>query len=32
MTPGLVINGELKSVGVVPKEALLLEWLGRKAH
>ncbi len=27
MTPGLVINEEVKSFGIVPKEAQLLEWL-----
>ena len=27
MTPGLVINGEVKSVGTVPKDSLLLQWL-----
>jgi small redox-active disulfide protein 2 len=27
MTPGLVINGEVKSVGTVPKEAQLLQWI-----
>lgn len=27
MTPGLVINGQLKSVGTVPKDSQLLEWL-----
>jgi len=27
MTPGLVINGDLKSVGTVPKDSQLLEWL-----
>jgi small redox-active disulfide protein 2 len=27
MTPGLVINGELKSVGTVPKDSQLLQWL-----
>ena len=26
-TPGLVINGELKSVGTVPKDSQLLQWL-----
>jgi small redox-active disulfide protein 2 len=26
-TPGLVINGELKSVGNVPKDSQLLQWL-----
>jgi small redox-active disulfide protein 2 len=27
MTPGLVINGKLMSVGTVPKDSLLLQWL-----
>jgi len=27
MTPGLVINGEVKSVGTVPKDSQLLQWL-----
>ena len=27
MTPGLVINGQLKSVGTVPKDSQLLQWL-----
>ncbi len=27
MTPGLVINDELKSVGTVPKDTQLLQWL-----
>ena len=27
MTPGLVINGELKSVGTVPGDSQLLQWL-----
>jgi small redox-active disulfide protein 2 len=27
MTPGLVIDGQLKSVGTVPKDSQLLEWL-----
>ena len=27
MTPGLVIDGEVKSFGIVPKEKQLLEWL-----
>jgi small redox-active disulfide protein 2 len=30
MTPGLVIDGEVKSVGVVPKDAQLLEWIMEK--
>lgn len=27
MTPGLVINGVVKSVGTVPKDSQLLQWL-----
>jgi len=27
MTPGLVINEEIKSVGIVPKDDQLLKWL-----
>ena len=27
MTPGLLINGKLRSVGTVPKDAQLLQWL-----
>jgi small redox-active disulfide protein 2 len=27
MTPGLVIDGELKSVGVIPRDELLLQWM-----
>lgn len=27
MTPGLVIDGKLRSVGTVPKDAQLLQWL-----
>lgn len=27
MTPGLIINDEVKSVGIVPKEDQLIEWL-----
>lgn len=27
MTPGLVIDGEVKSFGIVPKDSQLLEWL-----
>lgn len=26
-TPGLVIDGEVKSVGIIPKDAKLLSWL-----
>jgi hypothetical protein len=31
MTPGLVINGTVKSVGTVPNDAVLLDWLQDKA-
>lgn len=27
MTPGLIINDEVKSVGIIPKEDQLIEWL-----
>lgn len=27
MTPGLVIDGEVRSVGTVPNDAQLLQWL-----
>ncbi len=27
MTPGLVIDGEVKSFGIIPKEPQLLKWL-----
>lgn len=27
MTPGLIINDEIKSIGIVPKESQLIEWL-----
>jgi small redox-active disulfide protein 2 len=27
MTPGLVIEGVLKSVGAIPKDSQLLEWM-----
>lgn len=27
MTPGLVINGVVKSVGTVPKDSKLLQWI-----
>jgi len=27
MTPGLVVDGELKSVGVIPKDEQLLQWM-----
>ena len=27
MTPGLVLNGTLRSVGTVPRESQLLSWL-----
>jgi small redox-active disulfide protein 2 len=27
MTPGLVINGKMKSYGIIPKDELILQWL-----
>ncbi len=27
MTPGLVINGKVKSTGMLPKEEQILEWI-----
>lgn len=27
MTPGLVVNGKVKSVGIVPTDSQLLQWL-----
>ena len=30
MTPGLVIDDEFKSVGVVPKDLFLLQWLRKE--
>lgn len=27
MTPGLVIDGEIKSVGIVPRDEQLLQWM-----
>ena len=30
MTPGLVIDDEFKSVGVVPKDSFLLQWLRKE--
>ncbi len=27
MTPGLVIDGELKSVGIIPRDEQLLQWM-----
>lgn len=27
MTPGLVIDGELKSVGTIPRDEQLLQWM-----
>jgi len=27
MTPGLVVDGELKSVGIIPKDEQLLKWM-----
>jgi small redox-active disulfide protein 2 len=32
MTPGLVVDGELKSVGSVPKDSLLLQWLKEQSN
>ncbi|MDY0002913.1 MAG: thioredoxin family protein [Polyangia bacterium] len=32
MTPGLMIDGELKSTGAVPREKQLLEWIRAAAH
>lgn len=29
MTPGLIINDEIKSVGIVPKDDQLIEWLSK---
>jgi small redox-active disulfide protein 2 len=31
-TPGLVINGAVKSVGTVPKDAQLLQWLKEQTN
>ncbi|UCH61631.1 MAG: TM0996/MTH895 family glutaredoxin-like protein [Fidelibacterota bacterium] len=30
MTPGLVVEEEVKSSGIIPKEDELLEWLGER--
>lgn len=30
MTPGLVINEEVKSVGIIPKDDQLIEWLKKQ--
>jgi len=27
MTPGVVVDGEIKSVGVIPKDEQLLQWM-----
>ena len=27
MTPGLVIDGELRSVGIIPRDEQLLQWM-----
>jgi small redox-active disulfide protein 2 len=32
MTPGLVIDGELKCVGTVPKDSQLLQWLKEQSN
>jgi len=32
MTPGLVIDGELKSIGTVPKDSQLLQWLKEQSN
>ncbi len=32
MTPGLVIDGELKSVGTIPKDSQLLQWLKEQSN
>ena len=32
MTPGLVINGAIKSVGTVPKDSVLLDWLHERSQ
>ncbi|HSQ74729.1 MAG TPA: thioredoxin family protein [Bacteroidota bacterium] len=32
MTPGLVINGAVKSVGTVPKDFVLLDWLHERSQ
>ena len=31
-TPGLVINGVVKSVGIVPKDSQLLQWLKEQSN
>jgi hypothetical protein len=31
MTPGLVINAQLKNVGTVPKDAILVQWFREEA-
>jgi small redox-active disulfide protein 2 len=31
-TPGLVVNGVVKSAGSVPEDAILLEWLKEQDH
>lgn len=30
MTPGLIINGQIKSYGIIPKDVLLIDWLAEK--
>lgn len=31
-TPGLVINGVVKSVGIIPKDSQLLQWLKEQTN
>jgi hypothetical protein len=31
-TPAVVVNGEVKSVGKIPKKEEILAWLGQKAE
>ncbi|MFB0517300.1 MAG: thioredoxin family protein [Candidatus Neomarinimicrobiota bacterium] len=30
MTPGLVVDDEVKSAGIIPKEEEILKWLGER--
>ena len=30
MTPGLVVDNEVKSTGIIPKEEEVLKWLGER--
>jgi small redox-active disulfide protein 2 len=32
MTPGLVVDGEVKSFGTVPKDSQLLQWLKEQSN